>query len=205
MADKINGASDEAVKKATGKDWSEWVKVIDALGGADMTHREIVIKLYEKNLGSSGWWRQMITVGYEKLKGRRKLGETADAGFEVGVHKTVAAGADSAWDFLLSPQGLKLWLGRIDELKLEPKAPYQTGDGVKGEIKTFKTGEFIRMTWQPAGAKASTTLQLRLAATGPGKTRLSFHHEKLSGPKAREEMQSHWRKVLGRIESAVSR
>lgn len=196
--------SNESIKAKTGRGWAEWIKVIDGLGGADMTHKEIVQKLYEKSLGTNGWWRQSITVGYEKIKGRRVLGQTADQGFEVGVHKTLPVERDELWEFLLSRQGLKLWLGTLEELILERKQPYKTAEDTEGEVRTFKESEFIRMTWQPRGRRTPTTLQIRMNSTGENKTRFSFHHEKLEDPKDREAMRDHWRDVTEKIAKALA-
>jgi hypothetical protein len=30
----------------------------------------------------SGWWRQSIAVGYEQARGKRQVGETANAGYQ---------------------------------------------------------------------------------------------------------------------------
>ena len=38
MAKKAAGISDEAVAKATGKTWAEWLKVLDAAGAKIMSH-----------------------------------------------------------------------------------------------------------------------------------------------------------------------
>jgi hypothetical protein len=114
------------------------VQVIDGFGGEGMTHKQIAQKLQEDKLLETGlagkdqnvgWWCQSVTVGYEKIKGRRVLGQSADAGFQVGVHKTIHRSADEVWELLLSPAGLKVWLGDIPELVLEKKHAYATKGG----------------------------------------------------------------------------
>ena len=35
------GIGDEAVRAKTGRDWAEWLAVLDAAGAAKMTHKEI--------------------------------------------------------------------------------------------------------------------------------------------------------------------
>ena len=76
-------------------------------GARDWSHKEIVAWL-AANAELSGWWRQSVAVGYEKATGKRVLGETADAGFQVGVRTTVAAPLEAAWDALVSPAGKAL-------------------------------------------------------------------------------------------------
>lgn len=101
--------SSESVREATGRGWEEWLDALDAAGAADWKHKEIVAYLEREHpeTGSS-WWRQSITVGYEQARGKRAVGET-DAGFQVGVQRSVAVTATEAWVLITSPP--ELWLG----------------------------------------------------------------------------------------------
>ena len=94
----LGRVSSAAVRKATGRGWEEWLGVLDAAGAADWDHGQIVAYLeHEHPEVGSGWWRQSITVGYEQARGKRVVGQTADAGFQVGVQRSVAATAAHAW------------------------------------------------------------------------------------------------------------
>ena len=66
---KIGGISGEAVAKATGRDWDEWLDFLDALDAREMTHREIVCLVAGRGGLANGWWQQMVTVGYEQARG----------------------------------------------------------------------------------------------------------------------------------------
>lgn len=202
--DKLNGTSTEAVEKATGKSWDEWIALIQKSPVAQKPHKDIARWLWDEKLIKSSWWCQQVTVGYEFATDRRVRGETADQGFEVGVHKTIPVDRDEVWELMLSPEGLKLWLGDVTELVLAKKQLYETPEGTQGEIRTFKEGEFIRMTWQPAKRQSPTTLQIRLDTTGPNKTRLSFHHEKLADAKEREQMRKQWRLVAQHLADTLN-
>ena len=57
------GMSDEAVRAATGRDWSEWRALLDKRGAAGLDHGAIVGLVREACGGD--WWSQMVTVGYE--------------------------------------------------------------------------------------------------------------------------------------------
>jgi hypothetical protein len=71
---------------------------------------------------AGGWWAQSVTVGYEHAKGRRVKGETADAGFQVGVQKMLPIDASTLWSLLVSADGLRLWLGDLaDAIPLETR------------------------------------------------------------------------------------
>ena len=80
--------SDEAVMKATGKDWGSWFALLNKARAKNMGHTEIAHFLSTKYI-KNGWWAQMVTVEYERLLGKRKVNENSD-GFLVAVHKTVS-------------------------------------------------------------------------------------------------------------------
>ena len=89
--------SDEAVKKATGRTWTQWFAILDKVGAKKMRHIDIARMLNTKYLDasrstnvatSSGWWSQMVTVEYERARGLRKVNENI-TGFLVAIHKTV--------------------------------------------------------------------------------------------------------------------
>ena len=190
-----NGVSDEAVKKATGKGWQQWFTVIDKAGGADLAHKEIARYLYESE-GVAGWWAQMITVEYERARGKRAIGETADVGFEVGVHKTVEISRTAAWRAITSTGWMARWLYAAP--KLIEKRPFQN-EKVVGEVRVVKPGERIRLAWKPTGWKFGSTVQISVQTAPNGKTRLVFHHEKLADAKMREQMRKHWKAAAAEI------
>ena len=199
-------ASDAAVKKATGKTWQQWFKLIDGAKDLDKTnHKEVAGWLYTKHI-KSGWWSQCITVGYEYERGLRTVGETKDVGFEIGVQKTFLLSAAKAWQLITSPKGVKLWLGDPpaggQKLTLKPKAKYQTRDGTTGEIRSLKKPERLRFTWQPNGRSQPTTAQISLIPA-KDKTAIHFHHEKLADTKERDKMRKHWNQVLNKLQTLV--
>ena len=203
MHDSINRVSSEAVKNATGKTWDEWIELLDNEGARELTHKEIVALLEDKGYIHSEWRQQNVTVGYELVRGSRVIGETAEAGFEIGVQKTFNLPAEQAWDLLTSTAGLKTWLGDVTGMQFIKGQKYRTSEGVRGEIRSLKPGERIRLTWQPADWSKSSTLQFSII---PKKNRVSIriHHEKLAGETERSQMRDRWREVLERLEKLAS-
>lgn len=193
---KINNVSNEAVGKATGKSWDEWIKTIDKAGGKNMDHKQIVAFL-NKEFDISSWWQQSVTVGYEYARGKRVVGETVDAGFQVGVQKTVKLSQKIIWDQLVSQSGINIWLGDT-AVSLKKGETYRTKQGIAGEIRVVKPIERIRLSWQPKDWKKSSTLQITLSCprNNEDKTTVNFHHEKLPDTKTREKMKVHWRNIL---------
>src|SRR5258708_453501 len=112
--------SDAAVKKSTGKTWSQWFSVLDKAGAKKMPHIEIARRIYDKYLGEKksklapdvakrgGWWSQMVTVEYERSRGMRAINQTS-TGFNVSVHGTYempVAKLFTAWRRLAKQNGL---------------------------------------------------------------------------------------------------
>jgi hypothetical protein len=95
--------SEEAVKKATGKNLKEWFSILDKEGAKKLNHTEIARLVYKKYLPTNGWWSQMVTVEYERARGLRKINETSQ-GFVVAVHKTVPStikALQNGWEEIL--------------------------------------------------------------------------------------------------------
>jgi len=58
------------------------VRLLDADNAAALPHREIAALVHEKH-GVGSWWTQMVTVGYERLKGLRDRGQQRSGAYEV--------------------------------------------------------------------------------------------------------------------------
>lgn len=190
--------SDEAVEKATGRTWAGWLTLLDDWGAAGAGHKATARHLAEEH-GLSGWWSQMVTVHYERVRGLREVGETASTGFEVGAQKTLAPSAAAAWELLASPEGLAAWLGAGAPERLEEGLAYRLDDGTTGEIRVVREGSHVRLTWQPPGWQAPSTLQVRSTEAASGRGTIGFHHEGLPDAESRETMRTHWRGALERL------
>ena len=192
---KFSGVSSEAVAKATGRAWDEWVKFLDGLGAHEMNHKEIVALIAGPGELSNGWWQQSVAVGYEQARGLRVVGQTSGADYQIGVQKTLAVSVDQAWNLLTEGQGRDIWLGSVERLEFRKGEQYHTAEGVWGEIRSVASEQRIRITWCRAGLAQASTLQIYLAPSGE-KTSVRFHQERLSSPEERERMRQHWREVL---------
>ncbi|OII70172.1 SRPBCC domain-containing protein [Streptomyces sp. CC77] len=124
-------------------------------------------------------------------------GFTKDAGWEIGVSRTLPLPVETVWDFVAGPEGTALWLGTDRPLPVEKGARYETADGVAGEIRSHRPGDRVRLTY------GDTVLQVAVSPAGPGKAVLRFHQERLAGARDREERRAHWRAVMDRIEAAL--
>lgn len=130
-------------------------------------------------------------------------GLTRDAGWQIGVSRTLPQPPEEVWDFLTGPEGMTLWLGEATPLETRRGAPYALTDGTTGEVRGYRAGIRIRLTHRPAGQGHETTLQFTLTPHRGG-TLLQFHQERLAGPAEREERRRHWRTVTDAVSAALS-
>lgn len=131
------------------------------------------------------------------------VGKTEGAGWEIGVSKTVDHPIDEVFAFLTSPDGTALWLGHdVHELG-EPGHTFKTAEGTTGEIRSYRPGDRIRLTWKPKDWDHESTVQVTVTTKGDDRTTLQFHQERLTGGAERERQRTHWRDVLADIVEAL--
>lgn len=129
------------------------------------------------------------------------VGLTKDAGWEIGVSRTLRHPPEHVWDFLTGP-GLATWLGRGAALGDKGTA-VRTPEGT-GEVRSVRPGDRVRLTWQPKGWDHESTVQVAVRpARGGAGTMVRFHQERLADAAERERQRAHWSSVLDRVESAL--
>ena len=111
---------DASVSKATGHAWEHWCQQIESAGLGDAPHPQIAAWLYE-HTGLSRWWSQTVTVGYERISGRRLPHQRADGLFAVGRSRTVRTDVQALRDALLDErERADLLPGHPTELRSKP-------------------------------------------------------------------------------------
>lgn len=127
---------------------------------------------------------------------QREVGRTASVGYQIGVRRTLPTSEEELWAVLLSPEGLRIWLGGVAEI--EKGSRFSFPDGTCGEIRVYKPWSHLRLTWHRPEWEAPSTVQVRVIAARTGTT-LSFHQEQLASAADRAAMRSHWEQVVGRL------
>jgi hypothetical protein len=105
---------DETIRKATGRTWAEWTRVLDRAGAHAWPHRQIADFVHTTH-GVPGWWTQTVTVGYERIKGLREKGQRRGGGYEANKSKTIAASAARITRAFTDRQKA-YWTERLDAL-----------------------------------------------------------------------------------------
>lgn len=160
--------SDERVREATGKGWDEWCDVIDAWPGHVDGHTAVAAHLNE-DLGVDGWWAQTVTVGWERITGRRLPGQRSDGTFSVSKSATLTVDADALRASLLDP---------ADHADLFP--------GLDTELRSKPTAKTLRIALDDGHALFA------IEPLDDGRTRVTVAHEKLATADDMERWRSYW-------------
>jgi hypothetical protein len=166
---QIAGMSDAAVKAKTGCAWPRWVKSLDYHGAASLSHREIAA-LIRETYRLDSWWAQMVTVGYERIRGLREIGQRRDGHFEVNKTKTIPVSVAVLRRACASARVRSHWL---------PDTSLTVG-------KTARRNS-IRWRWSDG-----TGVQLFFVAKGTEKSQITVQHTKLPDKDAAARMKVFW-------------
>ena len=162
--------SDEAIRRGSGKGWDEWVAILDAWGAAERSHTEIARHVHEAH-GVDGWWAQSVTVGYERLKGLREVGEVAAGRFSGSASKTFPVPLDRLWQAWIDDAARDQWL---------PPGTLTLRTAQEGRSARFDIagGGILALWFTNKGAKSSVQLQQE---TLPSKNAADDFHAEWKG------------------------
>ena len=135
----------------------------------------------------------------------RPTGHTRDAGWEIGVSRTVPFPVEEVWDFLTSAAGSAVWLGAGVQRLDEPGAEYETVAGTAGQVRSFRPRDRVRLTWQPVDWDHDSTVQFTVRPVAGERTRIVFHQERLVDRTERERQREHWQGVLDALVDALEK
>jgi hypothetical protein len=121
--------SDEKVAAKTGRTWQEWVRLLDKDGAGAMPHREIA-EIVRGRHGVGDWWAQMVTIGYERIKGLRERGQRRGGAYETSKSRTFNAPVDRLFKAWADDATRRRWIG-----------------GVKASVRTATAPKSIRLQW----------------------------------------------------------
>ena len=178
---ELAGASNEALRKATSRDWPGWVGILDAIGAARLPHPEIARHLQDVH-GVDGWWAQTVTVGYERLRGLRAPGQKRDGTWEVNRSRTLPVSAERLFRACHDPAERAGWLG-VDGLT----------------VRSARPGKVVRLVW-PDGSVAELFLTPK-----EGRTTLSVGHRKIARGDEAERLKEFWSEALERLTGHLTR
>lgn len=163
------GMSDQAVSAKTGRTWEEWVRLLDARGARSMVHADIALYLGEE-LGVPAWWSQMVTVGYERIRGLRDMGQRRSGEYEANKSKTFPVPLRKLFRAFTVARTRERWI-----------------PGVTFQVRTAIEEKSLRVTWEDG-----TSVELYFAAKGPEKSQVAIQHRKLGTKAQAEKAKTYW-------------
>lgn len=185
------GMSDAAMRRRTGRGWTDWLSLIDAWGGTRRTHPEIASWLSEVH-GVDGWSAQSVTVGYERARGMRAMGQLVD-GFSATASKTVGVKLDTLYEAVADGRRRARWL---------PGAPLT--------VRTATPNKSVRGAWNdelvaaPAkGTVKGSRVEIGFIAKGEGKSQIGVGHSRLKDAAAADAMKGYWRERLATLKQML--
>ena len=145
----LAGKRDDVMLEKTGRTWEQWVRELDRHRAYEMAHRDIA-KLVGGTYGVAMWWTQTVTVGYERIKGLRAIGQRRGGGFEASKSKTFPLALDDLFKHAAdSRRRARWWPGvRVERPRTKvPSIRVKHADGTvtviwfaaKGEDRTTMT------------------------------------------------------------------
>jgi hypothetical protein len=173
------GISDAAVLKATGRTWSKWGKLLDKDGCKKLPHKEIAEVVAEKH-GVGPWWSQMVTVGYEQLRGLRKPHEGCD-GWMSSASRTVAVPLSRLFKAWVDDESRAKWMGKKKII-----------------IRKATLNKSMRITWPD-----ESSVEVNFYAKDAGKSQVAVQHSKLKSEHDVAKSQKYWSAALDKMKDLL--
>ena len=177
----VAGMSDEKVKEKTGCTWERWVFALDRRGAAEMSHGEIA-RIVNEKYKVDGWWSQMITVGYERIKGIRARGQRRDGSYEASKSKTFDVPVAKLFDAWAKAPVRRRWL-----------------DGADVKVRTATAPKSMRLDWPDGGIIA-----VWFEPKGKSKSVVALAHTKLPDKETADRLKKYWSDRLNALGEVLS-
>jgi hypothetical protein len=178
---KLAGRSDAVLKAKTGCTWERWVKALDHARAHTWPHREIASYVHEK-YKIPGWWAQTVTVGYERIKGLRVVGQRRDGSFEANKSRTFAVPLARLYAAFRDARLRARWL-----------------PGVDLTVRTATPRKSMRITWPDR-----TSVAVGFTSRGATKSQVALTHEILPDRAAQARVKQYWAERLEALEQVLA-
>jgi hypothetical protein len=178
----IAGMSDAAIKEKTGCDWEMWVKALDYSRAYELSHREIA-RLVKEKYDTPSWWTQMVTVGYERIKGLRERGQQRSGTFTMNRSRTFDVDVETLYDAWSDGRRRRRWLGET---------------GVK--VRTTTPPKSMRLQ-MPDGA----IVVVGFYAKGASKSSVALEQARIPDRETADGMKQRWSERLDALSVELER
>jgi activator of HSP90 ATPase len=139
----------------------------------------------------------MITYQVEENLTTEKI-KAKDIGFQVSVSKVFSVTTETMWEFLLSEEGIAVWLGKFPIDDFDIQKPFVTEAGIEGKLTVFIPDCHLRLKWKPKHWQKLSTIELRVT-NRKGKATVIFHQTGFFEIEKREEMRTYWKNIISKM------
>jgi uncharacterized protein YndB with AHSA1/START domain len=140
----LAGVADPSLVEKTGKTWRQWVAVLDEIGATEMSHRDIA-RWLKDDAGLGSWWCQTVTVGYERIRGLRAVGQRRDGTYTASKNRTLPFPGNMVRRAIEDPELRASWL---PESEVAPRGSgrskdfrFACPDGSRGVLAVTPKGD----------------------------------------------------------------
>jgi hypothetical protein len=165
----------------TGCTWERWVRALDRVQAYTWSHGEIAAHVREK-YEIPGWWAQGVTVGYERIKGLRAVGQRRDGSFAATKSRTFSVPLVRLYRAFHDARTRARWL-----------------PGVRLTVRAAKRGKSMRITWPDR-----TSVAVGFTSKGPAKSAVAVEHEKLADRAAAARVKQYWAERLDALQALLA-
>ena len=167
--EKLTAMSNAVISKKTGRTWAQWVEALDWHKAHLKPHRDIA-DLVSTEFGVPDWWTQAVTVGYERIKGIRAIGQRRDGSYEANKSKTFAVPVKKLFDAWAKAPTRKRWL---------------TESGIT--VRSATSPKSMRIKWSDA-----SVVILNFLPKGKSKSAVAVQHGKLPDKATADRFKQFW-------------
>ena len=161
---------DATVVQKTGRSWAQWCKELDKAGCLSMSHRDIARHIGERYAHVSPWWAQSLTVGYERIRGLREVGQLCDRKeFSANKSRTFPVPVSTLYRYFSQKKKREAWMS------------------AKPTVRTSRVERTLRLDW-PDG----TQVAIHFSDKGPNKSSVAIQHRKLTSQADRDRQKRLW-------------
>jgi uncharacterized protein YndB with AHSA1/START domain len=172
----LAGMSDAVIKGKTGCDWARWVWALDRVEAHTWPHRQIAAYVQQK-YKVPDWWTQAVTVGYERIKGLRAIGQRRSGAYEATKSKVFAVPLARLFRAFRDARTRRRWL-----------------DGIDLTIRGATAGKRMRIGWPD-----QSVVEVNFVAKSDAKSQVAIQHGKLPDATAAAKMKAFWAERLAAL------
>jgi len=178
---KLAGMTNATIEARTGRTWDQWVSVLDPVGAHDWPHGKIT-KYVHETYGVSDWWTQTVTVGYERIKGLREIGQRRNGSYEATRSKTIPVAVGRLYRAFSDARIRRKWL---------PDA--------KLTVRKATPEKYVRITWEDG-----TSVEVVLTPKGEAKAVAAVSHVKLASREDVAARKRYWGERLDALAALLA-